>query len=171
MANISMAARLIHFGLDDCYRVNVLRRAGYEIDDCTSLVQLREALESNAEADAVMLNGVHGSIPFQAISITRSRIPAPIVLFTNPGHTYPIDKIDLIVPAFTRPTEWLLDLAKLIIHYRTVRSRSQLIREHSEMLRRQSAQARAKSLRDRLLARQAIKFGFPSPFNSDGSSK
>jgi len=26
-----MAARVIHFGYDDCYRVQVLRTAGYEV--------------------------------------------------------------------------------------------------------------------------------------------
>lgn len=171
VAKVSMAARVIHFGLDDCYRVKVLHRAGYEIEGCTNLSQLRDALESHVEPDAVMMNDSYGSVPFQAIPLTRSLIPAPIVLFPNPGRICPIDQIDLIVPAFTPPQEWLLDLANLIIHFRIVRARLRFIREQSETLCRESAAVRDRSSRERLRARRLMKFRFPSPFDSNGSSK
>jgi hypothetical protein len=167
-----MAARVIHFGPDDCYRLNVLRRAGYDIAGCNNLVELCKTLESDAEADAVLVNDSQGSIPLQAISTTRSRTSAPIILFPHPIRTYDADKIDLLVAAFTPPEEWLLDLANLIIHFRTVRAVSRLIRGQSEMLRRESAAAaRAKSLDERRRARQIKRSSFPSSFNPNSSSK
>lgn len=165
-----MAARVIHFGLDDCYRLNVLRRAGYDIADCNNLVELCNALESDTEADAVMVNDSQGSIPLQVISTTRSRTAAPIILFPHSRRTYNAAKIDLMVAAFTPPEEWLLDLANLIIHFRTVRAMSQLIRGQSERLRRESAAARAKSVSERRRACQIMR-SIPSPFDPDSTSK
>ena len=125
----NMAARVIHFGVDDCYRLSVLRRAGYDIDDCRNLVQLRAALESKREADAVMVNDSSGSIPEFVISLARSRSTAPIILFPNSSRTYSTEPVDLVVPSFTPPEDWLLDLANLIVRSRTLRACSQLLQE------------------------------------------
>src|SRR5947207_11384797 len=119
-----MAARVIHFGVDDCYRLSVLRRAGYDIDDCDNLNQLQAALESRADADAVMVNDSTGAVPEFAISLARSRSSAPIILFPNSSRTYGSEEVDLIVPCFTPPEEWLLKLANLIVRSRTLRAYS-----------------------------------------------
>jgi hypothetical protein len=147
-----MAARVIHFGVDDCYRLSVLRRAGYVIEDCSNLIQLRDALE--ADADAVMLNDSHGSVPENAISLARSRTLAPIVLFPNSKRSYPTEQIDLVVPTFTPPQEWLLELANLIVHSRAVQEYSRLLQEQSQQLCLESAQAREKSREERARARR-----------------
>jgi hypothetical protein len=128
-----MAARVIHFGVDDCYRLSVLRRAGYDIDDCSNLIQLRAVLESNGEADAVMVNDSTGSIPEFVFSLARARSAAPIILFPNSSRTYQTEQeVDLIVPSFTPPEEWLLKLATLIVRSRALRAYSQLLREAGE---------------------------------------
>jgi len=136
-----LAALVIHFGVDDCYRLRVLRRAGYDIKACSNVVQLRKVLDSQGEADAVMLNDSKGSVPLQVISVVRSRTSAPIVLFPETGRTYETDEIDLVVPSFTPPEKWLLDLANLIVQSRAIRAHSRALRAESELLRQESAAA------------------------------
>jgi hypothetical protein len=125
-----MAARVIHFGIDESHRLTVLRRAGYEIEKCSSVVQLRAALHADVEADAVMVNDLDGSVPEDAISLARSHSSAPLILFPNPDRSYSMTEFDLVVPRFTPPEEWLLDLANLIVKARTLRAHSQLLAEH-----------------------------------------
>lgn len=158
-----MAARVIHFGVDQCYRLNVLRRAGYEVDTCGNLIQLREILESKGETDALMVSDSDGSVRSQAISLARSRTSAPIILFPDSIHSYSTAEVDLVVPCFTPPEEWLLDLANLIVHSRAVREYSRLLKEESKSLRRASLAARVKSFRERERARRIIGARFPSP--------
>ena len=134
-----MAVRVIHFGIDDCYRLRVLRTAGYDVEACGNLLQLRKALASNSDADAVIVNDSKGSVPLQAISVLRSSTSAPIILFPHYGRNYQTEEIDLVVRSFARPEEWLLDLANLIVHSRAIRSSSQLLRQQSELLRHESA--------------------------------
>jgi hypothetical protein len=149
-----LAARVIHFGVDDCYRLSVLRRAGYVIHDCSNLIQLCAALDADAETDAVMVNDSDGSVPEHAISLARSRSSAPIVLFPNSSRSYRTDQVDLVVPSFTPPQEWLLDLANLIVHSRAIQEYSRLLQEQSGQLCRESAQAREKSREERARSRR-----------------
>jgi len=149
-----MAARVIHFGVDDCYRLSVLRRAGYIIHDCSNLIQLGTALDADADADAVMVNDSDGSVTEHAISLARSRTLAPIVLFPNSKRKYRTDQIDLVVPSFTPPQEWLLELGNLIVHSRAVRECSRLLQEQSQQLRRESEQVRGKSREERARSRR-----------------
>ena len=147
-----MAARVIHFGTDDCYRLSVLRRAGYAIDSCSNLVQFQAALD--VEADAIMVDDSDGSLPENVISLARTRSAAPIVLFPHatPADTTP-HQVDLVVPALTPPHEWLLDLANLIIRSRALRASSRLLRQQSGQLRQQSAALREQSRRERARSR------------------
>lgn len=144
-----MAARVIHFGMDACYRLSVLRRAGYDIEHCSDLNELCDALRTDGETDAIMVNDSDGSVPIHAISLVRTRTTAPIVLFPNSNRTYGAAEIDLLVPAFTPPEEWLLDLANLIVHRRALRAYSRSLREESKSLRHKSLAARVKSVRER----------------------
>jgi hypothetical protein len=86
-----------------------------------------------------MVNDSDGSVPLQVISVVRSQTSAPITLFPDSGRNYETEEIDLIVPSFTPPEEWLLHLANLIVHSRTVRAYSQVLRQQSELLRQESA--------------------------------
>ena len=149
-----MAARVIHFGIDDCYRLSVLRRAGYEIHDCSNVIQFRAALESETETDAIMLNDSAGSIPENLISIARSGCSAPIILFPHAARKYQTGEVDLVVPTLTPPHEWLLDLANLIIQARTLRAQLQLLREQSAQIRREAVAAREKSRTERARSRK-----------------
>lgn len=166
-----MAARVIHFGVDQCYRLSVLRRAGYDVDRCGSLIQLCEVLEFAGEADAVMVNDSDGSVPPQAISLARTRTSAPIILFPNSSRIYRTADIDLVVPSFTPPEEWLLDLANLIVRSRAIRECSRLLQERAEVRCTESAALREKSRRERQRSREIMGAKFPSPFGPDRDPK
>ena len=86
-----------------------------------------------------MVNDSDGSVPLQVLSVVRSRTSAPIILFPDSGRTYEAEEIDLVVPSFTPPEKWLLDLANLIVQSRAIRAHSQLLRQQSELLRQESA--------------------------------
>lgn len=141
-----MAARVIHFGIDHCHRIGVLRRAGYDIDHCLNVIEFQAALE--ADADAIVVNDEDGFLPEDLISVARTWSAAPIILFPNPIRTYSPHQVDLVVPTLTPPNEWLVDLANLIVHSRAVQAASQLIREKSQQLRRESATVREQSRRE-----------------------
>lgn len=166
-----MAARVIHFGIDACYRVSVLRRAGYEIEKCNNLDEICGALDSNDETDAVMVNDSDGSLPSDALFLMRTRTTAPIILFPNSARSYRAEEIDLVVPAFTPPEEWLLDLATLIVHTRALRAYSYSLQEQSQLPPRESLAARVRSIRERERARKIAGGKFPSPFNPEVDSK
>src|SRR5215469_6995503 len=131
-----MAARVIHFGMDYCYRLKVLRRAGYEIDACSNLIEFRTALKS--DTDAVMVNDSAGNVPLQAFSPARFHTAAPIILFPDSERAYQTDEIDLVVPSFTPPEDWLLNLATFIEYSRALRATSRTLQEQSEWLRREA---------------------------------
>lgn len=166
-----MAARVIHFGVDDCYRLRVLRQAGYEIAECGDFKEFRAALRSEADADAVMLNDSFGSLPLQAIPLARSRTWAPIILFPNPKRAYELEELDLVVPSFTPPQEWLLDVANLIERSRAIRAQSQCLIDESARLRRAAAATRESSRSERRRSRFILETRFPSPFDPDPGSE
>ena len=147
-----MAARVIHFGIDDCYRLSVLRRAGYAIDSCSDLVEFQAALD--AEADIIMVDDGDGFLPESVISLARTRSAAPIVLFLRATRADTTShQVDLVVPTLTPPQEWLLDLANLIIHSRALRASSEMLRRQSGQLRQESAAVREPSRRERARSR------------------
>ena len=124
-AERKLPARVIHIGVDVCYRLGVLRRAGYEIQECANLIEFRSALRSGIDAGAVFVNDSNGRVSPDAFSIARQSTSAPIILFPNSGRTYHIEQIDLIVPCFTPPDKWLRDVANLIVQSRALRACSQ----------------------------------------------
>ncbi len=152
-----MAARVIHFGVDKCQRLNILKRAGYSLDVCSSLVHLRLALNSEIDADVVMMSDDEGSVPAEAISLTRSESLVPVIFFPSSDRSTESAQFDLVVPTFTPPEDWLLDLALLIVRSRAIRDRSQIMIEQSRKLRQGSEEARARSYKERERSRQECK--------------
>ena len=129
-----MAAKVIHFGTDDCYRLRVLRRAGYDITDCGNLAQFRAALRPDAGADAVILNDGDGSLPELAIALAHSQQLAPVVLFPSPERSYDARQLDLVVAVCTPPEEWLLALANLIVNRRALDAYSALFGDRPDLV-------------------------------------
>jgi hypothetical protein len=141
----SMAPLLLHFGVDDCYRVPLLRRAGYSVEDCHSLRRLRSALIEFPEPDAVAI-AVNDEIEAnEAVSLVRWHCTSPLVLFQTAKPFYETSDFNLVVPSFTHPREWLFGIALLIAESRTLRDRSRQMREVSASLRAEVAAAREKT--------------------------
>ncbi len=109
-----MAARVIHFGPDDCHRRMVLQSAGYFVDECGSLGELRSRLLSGAAFEAVLMSEVEGLTPGDAASIARMHSCVPVVLFRGTNLTYEESKFDLVIHALTPPEEWLTEVEALI---------------------------------------------------------
>jgi hypothetical protein len=145
-----MAARILHFGTDDCKRINVLRGAGYDIDTCSSLTTLDTALQDRPEPDAVVIPGV---VPtparHRAVTLVHSRSSAPLVLFES-GICCPDEfEFDLVIPTFTPAEEWLETISQIIEASRALHAQSISIRERSAKLSRETKAFRQRSALER----------------------
>jgi hypothetical protein len=109
-----MVARIVHFGLDSCFRGALLKAAGHSVEECNSVSQLHAALIGVREADAVVFSEGEGEVPYDAISLTRSTSTAPLILFRSRSPHYDESEFDLVIPEFTDPNKWLKEIAALI---------------------------------------------------------
>jgi len=109
-----MPAKVIHFGLDDCHRLMVLRSAGYTVDECRSVLQLREMLETGEVPDAVLISDCEGVSPLEAVTLARTFSPNPLILFRSTNLTYEDGGFDLVVPCLTPPAVWLSEVDAVI---------------------------------------------------------
>ena len=105
------APSLVHFGVDTCFRLPVLRSAGFRIAECESMEELSQALRSHP--DAVVLEEDPDKGALQVIALAWSQSDAPVVLFASEPclETY---RVDLIIPAFTTPERWLEEIKALV---------------------------------------------------------
>jgi hypothetical protein len=145
-----MADRILYFGRDDCNRIIVLRRAGYDIHTCPSLVTLDTALQDRPEPDAVVIPGV---VPMperhNAVTLVNSLSSAPLVLFES-GYDGPDEsEFDLVIPNLTPPEEWLESISQTIERSRVLHAQSISIRELSAKLTRESTAVRKWSALER----------------------
>lgn len=144
-----MAARVIHFGPDDCHRMMVLRSAGYSIDDCRSLIQLRECLAAGAIADALLMSDAAEVEPREAIALAKTHVSLPVVLFRSTNLTYEESGADLVVHCLTPPEVWLGEVDALIEKSRVLRAAPQAFALKSAERRRESALLVVKSRAER----------------------
>jgi hypothetical protein len=115
-----MAASVVHFGEDFCFRVSVLKSAGYVVAECDSVDGLSRALTWNP--DAVVLEEGPRALIYEAISLTRSRSTASLILFRKNIDRFIPDVFDLVIPSLTEPQQWLNDIAALIARTKHLRS-------------------------------------------------
>lgn len=117
-----MAARVIHFGLDDCYRVPVLVSAGFEVKEATSLGELSVDLRGSEPLDAVLVCEDSGNLAEQAAEMVRQVMPAPVILFRRSQRCIDERKFDRVYTCSTPPPVWLSETAALIAKgYKTPR--------------------------------------------------
>jgi hypothetical protein len=145
----SMAARAIHFGVDDCHRLKVLESAGYFVRDCNSLLQLRATLVEDKSAAAVFISGSVGMRPQAALVLARIHSAAPVILFKSRCGYCEESEFDLVVQTLTPPEAWLDEVNSLVEKSKDIRSRSQVLLRQSAELRRLSTAARQKSQEER----------------------
>lgn len=156
-----MAATVVHFGEDICYRVPVLRSAGYAVEQCDSLEHFSTFLAWNPDVVALEEEPL---IPLRkAISFARARSSASLVLFQHDISATPLEECDLIVPALTAPEEWLDEIATLLERSRTIRADSQALVRKSASLRQDAAAVRemTREIRARSVRQRAETFEHP----------
>jgi CRP/FNR family transcriptional regulator len=112
-----MGGRIIHYGVDEHYRLRSLRNAGYTVDSCSSLSEFKWVLYSGSRADAVAFTEATGQAPRAAMSLARNK-KSPLVLFQGWTPHYEESDFNLVVPMLTTPEEWLSDIASLIARTR-----------------------------------------------------
>src|SRR6266700_231459 len=122
-----VAVRVIHFGVDDCHRLKVLRSAGYTVRECSNLLQLQASLLEDGEAEAVFMSEGAGMPPEAAVLLTRTLSPAPLVLFKGPNGHCNESGFDLVVQTLTPPDAWLEELDALVAQSREIRADAQLL--------------------------------------------
>jgi len=99
-----------------------MRFAGYRVDECESIRDLRQKLMASAGVDAVIMVEDIVSIPPEAIIAAKSYFDGPLVLFES---RYPAENehaFDLRVPNLTEPNEWLQRIQAVVGIY--IRGRS-----------------------------------------------
>jgi len=111
--NQVIAARVLHFGTDDCNRLLVLRSVGYSVDLCPTVEEFHSLMQKRTGADAILV-----AEPVrerrQVVTLTREHSHAPLVLF-NTSYDYADEgTFDLVIPPLTRPEEWLRKIAATI---------------------------------------------------------
>jgi hypothetical protein len=146
-----MAARVIHFGHDHCHRSMVLRNAGFAVDECISLVQLRSALVEGSRTDAVCLSDGEATHQEAAIALARAHSSAPVVLFQGSEHPDSDPSPDLVVPNLTPPDVWVNEMKDLIARCEALQATSRSLVLESRQIRMESREAvrRSREERDR----------------------
>jgi hypothetical protein len=128
------SVRIIHFGADDCHRVNVLRSAGYSVDDCRSMRAFREALNAERQPDAIFITEREDDPPGDAISLTKSYSTAPLVLFRRSHGDLSDGSFDLVIESLTPPNQWLQEIDELIARRDAAREADPVRRNSPPML-------------------------------------
>lgn len=109
-----MIAKAIHFGVDDCYRVLVLQRAGYDVKQSPSLDALIIALQNERHLAAVFISeGDRGSTE-RAAELVRRFSAARVILFRSSQRSIDEGKFDRVYATLTPPENWLLATAESI---------------------------------------------------------
>ncbi|KAA6465235.1 hypothetical protein DYQ86_04630 [Acidobacteria bacterium AB60] len=107
-------ARVLHFGPDTLHRAQVLRAAGYEVEQCTTLTDFASALRLGRKAQVICISEEEDCPSEGAIAIAAMYATAPIVLFSASTHHRIQRAWDLEVQPLTHPKVWLADLATLV---------------------------------------------------------
>lgn len=145
----TMAARIVHIGADTCHRLAVLKNAGYAVENCGTVVQLRAALESDPPPHAVLMTESDQVAPKEAVSLARAKTAAPLILFRDTLRSYADSEFDLVVPVLSSPETWLSEIAAIIARTQELQAQSAALQAESAALRRESVLVREKSRRER----------------------
>jgi len=144
-----MAARVLHFGTNDCNRVLVLRDFGYLVDDCPSINDVRSTLLQGICPEALLFSEGYPAARREAVTLARSSCAnAPLILFENLNCDDETN-FDLVIPPLTAPELWLQAIAATIERSRMLHANSTAIRERSAWLVEQSSALRQKSITER----------------------
>jgi hypothetical protein len=132
----------------------VLRSAGFAVDGCVSLAQLRDSLLSGSQADAVVLSDGEEIASDDAAALARSCSSAPVVLFSGTNRAYEGAAFDLVVHSLTPPEVWLQEVDALIAKTRVLGGHLAALSRKSAQLLDESALVVNKSRSERMRSMQ-----------------
>lgn len=121
-----MAAKILHFGWDDCHRVQLLRVAGFAVMESETLEELCDHLQRGKPVDAVILSEAAPRTIQQAAAIVRTHCAAPMILFRRTLRQLDESSFDQVFAWFIPPPEWLEKTAELIAQSRPCKNASLL---------------------------------------------
>ena len=119
-----MISKIVHFGIDCRYRLRDLRGAGYAVESCYTVSDLRLVLYVNRTLDAIIIDTSERQAPQTAIDLARSHCPGSVILFQGWTAHEEDSEFDLIIPPLTPVPKWLDDIANLISLNRTGRAKA-----------------------------------------------
>ena len=108
------ARRVLHYGADSSFRTEVLRFAGYDVEECTCAAEFVRRLRSGWNADLICITESPDAPAEGALAMANSFSSAPVVLFRVSNHSYIQRTWDLEVQPLTSPSVWLKDVATLV---------------------------------------------------------
>ena len=107
-------ARIIHFGDDSCHRLMVLESVGYAVERCESIKDLEYYISCPQRPDALILSGELRAASRVLAFLASTELPLPVILFSGTDELCSESSFDLVIPALTSPSEWLLRIEKTI---------------------------------------------------------
>lgn len=113
-----MAVRVIHSGWDDCYRLAVLRRVGYEVTEAGNLAELLGELRATGHYDAVVVSEDAWMDLGEVLAGVRNATNAPVILFRGTQREIDGHHFELVIDRSLAPDEWLRAIALAIDQYR-----------------------------------------------------
>lgn len=144
-----MATTIVHFGFDECVRLLVLSRAGYQVDACgRSITEFQKRLvQGHTDAIAISCEGLQS---VDKVAETARRLSlAPLILFEGRHCHLEPSQFDLVISPGIGPAEWLAKIQELLEYNRRLQEDSRSIQAQSAALREASVQAREQSARER----------------------
>ena len=133
-----MAARVIYFGFDDCYRVRVLQAAGYDVRESRSLVEIRTDLRREDGVAAVVVSSDEEQAEEAAI---LAESIAPVILFRRGTRAIDESKFDCIFESTVSPAVWLSQIEQVIARSGKLQEEARYLRPWNSMRTGQRRQA------------------------------
>ena len=140
-----MAARVIHFGWDDCYRVPVFRTIGLEVWEAESLDELSFDLQRGEKVDAVVLSEDDRETTERAAAVVRQHSTAPLILFRRFHDGLDESRFDCVFAPLVPPEQWLLQAAEMIAARHAIQVESARLLCECRALVEKSQRLRARS--------------------------
>lgn len=130
---------LIHYGIDQNFRIPLLTRSGFDVTEGDSLPSFTQLLKLSA-FDAILL----AKAPTPTLIRTSRRLSCAPLIYFAADQSHPDDaRFDLVIEPLTPPDEWIESVRGLLYESRRIVAKSAQLREETLRLRAESTAARA----------------------------
>jgi hypothetical protein len=110
-----MAARILHFGLDQCHRIAVLRRAGFYVTEAASLYEVHLLFRSRLPFDAVVVSEDDRTDPREVLELVQRKTKVPVLLFRKANREIDRRGFSYVSQPLDSPGHWLNERALLVV--------------------------------------------------------